>query len=121
MTFALDRNFRVLTGRIPSALLAIRQEAVSISSTMSGAVSPSAMECVLSARQREVLTLVARGLSTDGIARELFVSPSTVRAHVRNILVALRARNRAHAVAIACTTGLIWMGDDAPLRHPGRA
>jgi len=76
----------------------------------------------LSARQLEVLTLVARGLSTDGIAGELIVSPTTVRAHVRNILDALGARNRAHAVAIACSTGLIWIDDDLAGRHlPGSA
>ncbi len=72
---------------------------------------------MLSARQLEVLTLVARGLSTDGIAAELFVSPTTVRAHVRNILDALGARNRAHAVAIACSTGLLWIDDDVARRH----
>jgi DNA-binding NarL/FixJ family response regulator len=71
----------------------------------------------LSARQLEVLTLVARGVSTNGIAGELFVSPTTVRAHVRNILDALGARNRAHAVAIACSTGLIWIDDDLARRH----
>ena len=65
----------------------------------------------------EVLTLIARGLSTDGIAAELFVSPTTVRAHVRNILDTLGARNRAHAVAIACSTGLLWIDDDVARRH----
>ena len=66
-----------------------------------------AAERVLSARQLEVLALVARGRSTDGIAGELFVSPNTVRAHVRHILDILGARNRPHAVAIAFSAGLI--------------
>jgi DNA-binding NarL/FixJ family response regulator len=72
---------------------------------------------LLSPRQLEVLTLVARGLSTDGIAAELVISPTTVRAHVRNILDTLGARNRAHAVAIACSTGLIRLDDDAARQH----
>jgi DNA-binding NarL/FixJ family response regulator len=70
-------------------------------------------ERVLSPRQLEVLALIARGLSTDGIAGELVVSPCTVRAHVRNILGILGARNRAHAVAIACLTGLLWIDEYA--------
>ena len=67
----------------------------------------SAAEGVLSARQLEVLALVARGRSTEGIAMELFLSPNTVRSHVRNILDNLGARNRPHAVAIAFAAGLI--------------
>ena len=62
---------------------------------------------MLSARELEVLALVARGRSTDGIAGELCISRNTVRAHVRNILDNLRAHNRAHAVAIAFSEGLI--------------
>ena len=70
--------------------------------TANGATEP-----LLSARQLEVLALVARGRSTDGIAVELFLSPNTVRSHVRNILGSLGARNRPHAVAIAFAAGLI--------------
>jgi DNA-binding NarL/FixJ family response regulator len=81
-----------------------------------------AAERGLSARQLEVLALVARGLSTDNIAGELFLSPNTVRVHVRNILDALVARNRPHAVAIALSAGLIiWLDGKAFPRHPDRA
>jgi DNA-binding CsgD family transcriptional regulator len=76
---------------------------------------------VLSARELEVLALVARGLVTDTIAGELFLSPNTVRVHVRNILGKLRANTRAHAVAIAISTGLIRVDERASLRHPGGA
>jgi two-component system NarL family response regulator len=68
---------------------------------------------VLSARELEVLALVARGLSTDGIAGELFVSHNTVRSHVRRIMDKLGARNRPHAVAIAFSAGLISIDDYA--------
>ena len=74
---------------------------------------------VLSARELDVLALVARGLSTDSIAGELFVSRNTVRSHVRHILDKLRARNRPHAVAIALSAGLIWIDEYAIPRHPG--
>ena len=80
-----------------------------------------AAERVLSPRELEVVALVARGLSTDGIAGELFISPNTVRVHVRNILGRLGAQNRPHAVAIAFAAGLIWIDDYAIPRHPDRA
>jgi DNA-binding CsgD family transcriptional regulator len=76
---------------------------------------------VLSARELEVLALVARGLVTGDIAAELFLSPNTVRVHVRNILGKLRANTRAHAVAIAISTGLIRVDERAIWRHPGGA
>ena len=79
-----------------------------------------AAEGVLSARQLEVLALVARGRSTEGIAVELFLSPNTVRSHVRNILDNLGARNRPHAVAIAFAAGLIRI-DEARMADGSRS
>jgi DNA-binding CsgD family transcriptional regulator len=76
---------------------------------------------VLSARELEVLALVARGFLTGDIAAELFLSPNTVRVHMRNILGKLRANTRAHAVAIAISTGLIRVDERAIPRHLDRA
>jgi len=75
----------------------------------------------LSAREVEVLTLVARGFVTAEIAAELFLSPNTIRVHVRNILIKLRANTRAHAVAIAIATGLIGIDEHALPRRLGAA
>jgi len=61
----------------------------------------------LSRRGREVLALLAEGYDNKEIARRLHVGPETVKTHVRNVLVALNARNRAHAVAIAFRSGLL--------------
>jgi PAS domain S-box-containing protein len=61
----------------------------------------------LTPREREVVTLIARGLTSEQIAEELVVSGETVRTHARNALAALGARTRAHAVAIALQRGLI--------------
>jgi DNA-binding NarL/FixJ family response regulator len=55
----------------------------------------------LTAREREVLDLLAEGLSGEKIARRLFVSPETVRTHIRNAMEKLEAHTRSHAVAIA--------------------
>ena len=84
-------------------------------------IPTTAPDCVLSAREVEVLALVARGFVTGDIAAQLFVTPNTVRVHVRNILGKLGANTRAHAVAIAISTGLIRVDECAIPRHPGGA
>jgi ATP/maltotriose-dependent transcriptional regulator MalT len=53
---------------------------------------------VLTLREREVLTLLAAGLSNDDIARRLVITPSTTKAHVRHIFKKLGVRNRLQAV-----------------------
>lgn len=55
----------------------------------------------LTTREREVLKLLARGLSQKEIAAELFISPRTVGGHIHRILTKLDVHSRAHAVALA--------------------
>jgi putative two-component system response regulator len=55
----------------------------------------------LSPREREVLTLLAQGFTGDQIASELFLSPETIRTHLRNAMGKLSARTRLHAVTEA--------------------
>lgn len=61
----------------------------------------------LSAREREVLTLVAGGATNREIAAELVVSENTVEFHMRNILAKLHASNRTQAAAYAIRSGLV--------------
>ena len=61
----------------------------------------------LSAREREVLGLVAQGLSDAQIAERLVISPHTVHRHVANILAKLRLPTRAAAAAAAGRAGLL--------------
>lgn len=61
----------------------------------------------LTAREREVLVLLARGTSTDGIAKALALSAHTVRTHVRSILHKLNAHSRLQAVSTARALELI--------------
>jgi DNA-binding NarL/FixJ family response regulator len=66
---------------------------------------------VLTEREREVVALVARGLSNDDIAAQLFVSPLTAKTHVNRSMTKLGARDRAQLVVIAYQTGLVRAGD----------
>ncbi|MEU8125105.1 response regulator transcription factor [Spirillospora sp. NPDC049024] len=61
----------------------------------------------LTDREREVLTLIARGLSNTELAEHLHLSPATVKTHIGHLLAKLHARDRAQLVITAYETGLI--------------
>jgi DNA-binding NarL/FixJ family response regulator len=64
----------------------------------------------LTPRELEILGLVARGLSNQDIADELFISQATVKTHFTRVLSKLDLRDRAQAVVIAYETGLVQPG-----------
>ncbi len=65
----------------------------------------------LTAREREVVSLVGRGMSNDEIATELILSPLTAKTHVSRAMTKLHARDRAQLVVIALRTGLTRLDD----------
>jgi DNA-binding NarL/FixJ family response regulator len=64
----------------------------------------------LTDREREVMALVAEGLSNDEIAARLFLSPLTAKTHVSRIMTKLNARDRAQLVVLAYESGLVTPG-----------
>lgn len=71
-----------------------------------GRRAPGPPAAALTDREREVVSLVAAGLSNEEIARKLVVSPLTVKTHVSRAMLKLAARDRAQLVVIAYESGL---------------
>jgi DNA-binding NarL/FixJ family response regulator len=76
----------------------------------SAAVAPPRELALLTERERQILVLVARGLSNAEIAQRLFVGLATVKTHVGNMLMKLGLRDRIEAVIFAYEAGLVRPG-----------
>lgn len=72
---------------------------------------------VLTDREREIVALVAQGMSNHDIAGQLFLSPLTVKTHVNRSMTKLDARDRAQLVVHAYQSGLVRAGDRSQRQH----
>jgi DNA-binding NarL/FixJ family response regulator len=95
------------TPAAPAGLTAqAAQGALAASADGHGVQSRDRLQRVLTERELEVLTMVARGLSNAEIADELTISPATAKTHVAHLLTKLDARDRIQLVIIAYQSGL---------------
>ena len=109
----------VITGRKPEKLSAVRAEIEALArrgrlnlgtdaATSPEPEPPSPLDALgLTAREQEVLALVALGRTNSQIAETLFISPKTATVHVSNILGKLGVRNRVEAATIAHRLGIV--------------
>jgi DNA-binding NarL/FixJ family response regulator len=71
----------------------------------------------LSKREREIMDLLAQGLTGEQVAERLVLSPETIKTHIRNAMGKLEANTRVHAIAIALREGYI----SPPAQTPGES
>ncbi|MFC9441272.1 MULTISPECIES: response regulator transcription factor [Brevibacterium] len=83
-------------------------------SSPAASAQPSPALDLLTEREREVLRLLATGLSNAEIAGQLHLGEATVKTHVSNLLAKLGIRDRTHAVIWAYENGVVRVGESAP-------
>jgi DNA-binding NarL/FixJ family response regulator len=93
----------------PRATRRLVEEFATRAKSTAGGSGASALE-VLTDREREVMALVAGGLSNDEIGARLFISPTTAKTHVSRAMIKLHARDRAQLVIHAYESGLVTPG-----------
>jgi len=107
----LVRAVRVVAGG--EALLAptvTRRLIAEVTMRRSARRTPSPALAALTPREREILELVARGMSNTEIAEALFIAEQTVKTHVSKVFTKLDLRDRAQAVVLAYESGLVTPG-----------
>jgi DNA-binding NarL/FixJ family response regulator len=88
----------------------VTRRLIEVFATRSREPRPGSDLDLLTDREREVMALVAAGLTNDEIAERLFLSPATAKTHVNRAMTKLGARDRAQLVVAAYETGLVRPG-----------
>ncbi|WP_174184703.1 response regulator [Nocardia barduliensis] len=107
----LVRAVRVVAdGQALLAPTVTRRLIADVTRRRSARAKPAPQLSVLTPREREVLELIAKGMSNTEIAEALFVAEQTVKTHVSKVFAKLNLRDRAQAVVLAYETGLVTPG-----------
>jgi DNA-binding NarL/FixJ family response regulator len=91
----------------PAATRSLIGKYLNIDVSRSRSRAPAADAGILTARELEILTLVARGLSNDEMATDLYISAHTAKTHVKRIMAKIGAHDRAQCVIYAYESGLL--------------
>jgi DNA-binding CsgD family transcriptional regulator len=102
---------------IPLALRARRQPSNTVAAPSAAAPRGSGPIEPLTAREDEILRLAATGISVEAMARQLFVSPDTVKTHLTHVYAKLGARGRSDAIRAAFHCGCLTPHDICPHRY----
>ena len=106
----LLRAVRAVAGGDALLSPGVTRRLIEVFATRSREPRPRADLDLLTDREREVMGLVAAGLTNDEIAERLFLSPATAKTHVNRAMTKLGARDRAQLVVAAYETGLVRPG-----------
>ena len=96
-----------LVGSADEADIVASDHAHATEAALGAAVVPAEEGAMLTARELEVLRLVAQGIGNKAIAAELGISRNTVKYHLASVLAKLGVRSRTEAVSLALRTGLV--------------
>ncbi len=103
-----DRMATLHARRYGDSVAAGSDERVQVARKPASAAAPRRREgVVLTRRERQILALLADGLTTPEMAANLCITEFTVKSHVKNLSLKLGARNRHHTVALALRRGLV--------------
>jgi DNA-binding NarL/FixJ family response regulator len=91
----------------PRATRVVIERALAAPDAVTPGAGPGPDLSVLTEREREIVGLVAQGLSNDEIAARLYLSPLTAKTHVNRAMTKLGARDRAQLVVLAYRAGLV--------------
>jgi DNA-binding NarL/FixJ family response regulator len=106
----LIRGVRVVAAGDGLLSPGVTRRLISEFATRAAKPRPATRLNALTDREREVMTLVAAGLTNDEIAEKLVVSPATAKTHVSRTMIKLGARDRAQLVVMAYESGLVRPG-----------
>ena len=104
--------------RRPAPLVPSRPPAVLEPAAPAAVRAPAVSLAAITGREREVLALIATGLSNSEIAARLCISEATAKTHVGHLLTKLNARDRVHLVILAFQAGLVSAAPAGPEGRP---